>query len=69
MALKTVTLKKTEPGQKKITFHKGGLHQSLHVAQGQKIPANLMQAAIAGREGPKAKQQANFAKNVLKVRK
>lgn len=62
-------LKKTKPGEKTIKFHKGGLHTSLGVPQGQKIPENLMQAAISGRKGAKAKQQANFAKNVLTGRK
>lgn len=52
-------------GYPEIKFHKGGLHQSLGVPQGKKIPANLMEAALAGRKGKKAKAQANFAKNVL----
>lgn len=58
-------LKKTAPEQKTIKFHKGGLHQSLGVAAGNKIPENLMQAAISGRKGAKAKKQAEFAHNVL----
>jgi hypothetical protein len=53
------------PGKKPITFAKGGLHQSLGVPQGQPIPAAKMQQALAGKAGPKAKAQAQFAKNVL----
>jgi len=69
MSLPTVTLKKTNPSQKTIHFHKGGLHQTLGVPQGQKIPSNLMESAIAGRKGAKAKKEAQFAKNVLTRRK
>lgn len=60
-----VTLKKTSPDQKTIKFHKGGLHQSLGVAEGTKIPENLLQAALSGSKGSKAQKQAQFAKNVL----
>lgn len=59
-----VTLK-AKTGQKKITFKKGGLHQSLGLPQGSKIPATAVQRALAGHYGPKAKQQAMFKKNVL----
>lgn len=69
MSLPIETLKKTKPGEKTIKFHKGGLHQSLGVAQGKKIPSNLMEAAIEGKKGAKAKKQAEFAKNVLVGRK
>lgn len=55
-------------GQKPITFKSGGLHQSLGVPQGQKIPAGKMAAAMSGRYGPKAKKEALFAKNILKGR-
>lgn len=60
-----VTLKPTKKGQKKITFKAGGLHQSTGTPVGQKIPAAKKAAALAGKLGPKAKAQANFAKNVL----
>ena len=60
-----VTLNKTSPDQHTIKFHKGGLHQSLGVKTGEKIPTNLLQAALAGRKGKKAEKQAQFAKNVL----
>lgn len=63
-----VTLKKTKPGQKTITFTKGGLHASTGTPQSQKIPASKMQAAMAGKYGGKAKKQAMFAKNVLRGR-
>lgn len=52
-------------GQKPITFKEGGLHKSLGVPQGKKIPASKMQAALGGAYGAKAKKQAQFAKNVL----
>lgn len=54
-------------GQKPVTFHKGGLHQSLGVPQGQKIPSGKMSSALAGNYGPKAKKQANFAQGMLRA--
>lgn len=60
---KIVTIHKK--GKKPIKFRSGGLHESLHVPKGQKIPASKMRAALAGKYGPKAKKQAQFAKNVL----
>lgn len=48
-----------------IKFKKGGLHASLGLSPNKKIPASMMAAAAAGQYGPKAKRQANFAKNVL----
>lgn len=67
MAAKKAGGKQTikSPGKKPITFPKGGLHQSLGVPAGQPIPAAKMQQALSGKAGPKAKQQAEFAKNVL----
>ena len=53
------------PGKAPISFQPGGLHQSTGTPAGQKIPAAKMQAALTGKLGPKAKQQAEFAKNVL----
>lgn len=64
MAAKKVTM--SAPGKKTITFSKGGLHRSLNVPEGTKIPAAKRQAALAGKYGAKAKKQAQFAKNVLK---
>jgi hypothetical protein len=62
---KTQTIK--SPGKAPVSFRKGGLHESLGVPQGQKIPAAKMAAAKAGKYGPKAKQQANFAQGMLKA--
>lgn len=56
-------------GQKKLSFNKGGLHSSLKVPQGQKIPAVKMAGALAGAYGPKAKKEAQFKQNVLTGRK
>jgi hypothetical protein len=61
-----VTLKPAVPGQKPITFKAGGLHQSTGTPMGQPIPAAKKAKALAGGFGPKAKKQAQFAKNVLK---
>lgn len=66
MAKKTLKAKK---GQKKITFDEGGLHKSLGIKQGKKIPASAMSAALAGKKGAKAKKQALFKKNVLTGKK
>lgn len=66
---KTVTLKPTKKGQKTIKFKQGGLHESLGVPAGQKIPAGKMQAALDGKYGAKAKKQAQFKQNVLTGRK
>jgi len=63
-----VTLK-AKPGQKKITFKKGGLHQSLGLPAKSKIPAVAMQRALAGHYGPKAAAQARFKQNVLTGKK
>ena len=62
---KVKTIEPSKPGQKAISFHPGGLHTSTHTPQGQKIPAAKKAAALAGKYGPKAEKQANFAKNVL----
>lgn len=48
-----------------VTFQKGGLHESLGVPQGQKIPAGKMAAAKSGRYGKKARKQADFAAGFL----
>lgn len=61
---KTVVMR--EPGKPPISFHKGGLHESLGVPQGQTIPPDKMRAAEEGRYGPKAQKQAEFALHVLK---
>jgi hypothetical protein len=61
---KTVTISGGK-GQKPVTFKKGGLHSSLGVPQGQKIPPGKLAAAKQGAYGPKAKQQASFATGML----
>jgi hypothetical protein len=55
----------SSPGKKPVTFAKGGLHQSLGVPQGQKIPAAKLAAAKSGKFGPVAQKQANFAAGML----
>lgn len=54
-------------GKPPVTFKKGGLHDSVGVPQGQKIPAAKMAAAAAGKFGPKAAAQANMAQGMLKT--
>lgn len=56
-------------GKKPITFKRCGLHNSLNVPCGSKIPAEKIQAALNGDFGPKARAQAAFYKNVLKKKK
>jgi hypothetical protein len=53
-------------GKKEIKFHAGGLHESTDTPAGEKIPASKRKEALDGAFGPKAKKQAEFAKNVLK---
>jgi hypothetical protein len=60
----TVTLKKK--GKPTVTFKESGLHKSLGVPEGQKIPAKLMAEALAGKHGPLAKKQAVMAQGMLK---
>lgn len=55
----------SSPGKKPVTFEKGGLHKSLGVPEGQKIPPGKMADAAAGKFGPKAEKQANLAKGML----
>lgn len=62
--MKTETIP-AKDGHKAIKFKKGGLHASVHVKQGDKIPESKVQAALSGSYGGKAKKQANFMKNVL----
>lgn len=62
---KTTTVKSPFGG----TMQKGGLHKSVGVPQGQKIPASKLAAAKAGKYGPKAKKQANMASSLAKIRK
>ena len=67
--VKLKTLTPTKKGQHPITFREGGLHASTNTPPDQKIPAAKKAKALAGGFGPKAKQEAQFAKNVLTGRK
>jgi hypothetical protein len=58
-------VKISSPGQKPITFQKGGLHESTDTPSGDKIPSEKVKAALSGSYGPKAKRQALFMRNVL----
>ena len=60
-----VTMKPRKKGQKKVTFTKGGLHKSLGVPMGEKIPAGMMSAAASGKYGPRAMKQAHMAMGML----
>lgn len=64
----TTTTISGNKSQKPIKFKTGGLHESVGVPQGQKIPADKLAAAAAGSYGPKAVKQANFAKALKKMR-
>jgi hypothetical protein len=60
------TISPNAPGQKPISFTPGGLHATTNTAAGDKIPKSKIASALAGKYGPKGKQQALFMKNVLK---
>lgn len=47
---------------------KGGLHRSLGVPEGQKIPEDRIEAATHS-ENPKTRKQANFAKTLEGLRR
>ncbi len=49
-------------------LHKGGLHESLNVPEGKKIPGSLMGQAIAGKKGKLAQKQAIAARTLKKLR-
>lgn len=53
------------PGKDPVSFEKGGLHRSVGVPQGEKIPAAKVAAAKAGKFGPEAARQANMATGML----
>lgn len=65
---KTVTIKGGKKGQSPIKFKAGGLHESVGVPEGEPIPADKLAAAKAGKYGPKAEKQANFAGALVKMR-
>lgn len=58
----TINLTKTHP-HTKITIHKGGLHHSLGIPEGQKIPEKRLEAATHS-SNPKTRKQANLAKTM-----
>ena len=64
-----VTIQPKKKGQKANTYRRGGLHESLGLPQGTKIPDLAMQRALAGHYGPTAQKQAQFKKNVLTGKK
>lgn len=69
MSERDATMKTIQPkkkGQKKISFHEGGLHASTGTPAGQPISAAKHAEAESGKLGPKAKAQENFYRNVLK---
>lgn len=56
----------SEPGQKPISFHPGGLHASTGTPSSQPISAEKHAAAASGKLGPKAQKQEQFYENVLR---
>lgn len=65
---KKVVIAGGKKGQKPISFQEGGLHESLGVPPDKPIPPGKMAAAKAGKYGPKAQKQANFAGALAKMR-
>jgi hypothetical protein len=61
------TAMKAKAGKPAVKMTPGGLHKSLGVPQGQKIPPAKMAAAAAGKHGPLAKKQAVMAQGMLKA--
>lgn len=51
------------------TKNKGGLHRSLSVPEGKKIPVSKLNAAARGEYGEKAQKQAQLAKTLRKMKK
>jgi hypothetical protein len=47
-----------------ISFTPGGLHRTVGVPQGQTIPQSKLQAALAGKYGPKGAKQARLAQTM-----
>lgn len=52
----------------KATKNKGGLHRSLGVPTGQKIPVSKINKATNS-SNPRVRKQANLAKTLAKLRK
>jgi hypothetical protein len=53
---------------KDATKNKGGLHRSLHVAEGKKIPEKKLNKATHSKS-PKIRKEAALAKTLGKLRK
>lgn len=51
----------------KADISKGGLHRSLHVPEGEKIPAAKVEAATHS-DNPKIRRQANLAQTFAHIR-
>ena len=51
----------------KATKNKGGLHRSLGIPSGKKIPAPILSAAV--KKGGKVGKQARLAQTLAKMRK
>lgn len=63
-----VTIKSKKTGKTIVSFKKGGLHESLGVPAGKKIPAAKLAQALKSKN-PKVKKQAQLAKNMAKWKK
>jgi hypothetical protein len=55
------------PNKPKLTFQKGGLHRSLGVPEGEKIPPAKMEAASHS-PSPKIRKQVALAHALRKMR-
>lgn len=62
----TQVIKPQKKGQKPVAFKKGGLHETTHTPQGEKIPESKIQAALRGEYGKRGKKQAVMATGLLK---
>ena len=49
------------------SIHKGGLHESLHIPEGEKIPESKIKKA-KNSTNPKVRKQANLAETFKKLR-
>lgn len=62
-----VTISSKATGKKIVSFKEGGLHKSLGVPEGQKIPAAKMAAAKKSKN-PLIRKQVGLAKALKKMR-
>ena len=61
---KTVTMR--AKGKKPVRFKSGGLHESVGVPSGEKIPEEKIRSAASGNYGERARKQAVMAKGMLR---